>query len=146
MLRRVKKGRPSGWTGVDPSPEGLCGASVRLPGAEGGKPTVVKCGILPEPEFGAGALARLARKIAVPQFQWTLSLARGDYKVVVVPEPAVRPAEMADSVRWSLGALLDYPVEEATVDWMSIPTQEYLPQRPQQLYAVAARNDLIRDR
>jgi len=117
-----------------------------MPGAEGGKPTVVKCGVLSEPELGAASLARLARKIAVPQFQWTLSLARGDYKVVVLPEPAVRPAEMADSVRWSLGALLDYPVEEATVDWMSIPTQEYLPQRPQQLYAVAARNDVIRER
>jgi hypothetical protein len=94
-------------------------------GAEGGKPQVVKCGALSETQFGAGALAKLARKIAVPHFQWTLPLARGDYKVVVVPEPSVKPAEMADSVRWSMGALLDYPVEEAVVDWMSIPTQEF---------------------
>jgi MSHA biogenesis protein MshI len=146
MFSWAKKSSSSGWTAVDPNPDGMCGASVRMPGAGGGKPQVVKCGALSEAQFGAGALAKLARKLAVPNFQWTLPLARGDYKVVVVPEPAVKPAEMADSVRWSMGALLDYPVEESVVDWMSIPTLKYLPQRPPQLYAVAARNTVIRER
>ena len=146
MFSWVKKGGSAGWTGVDPSPEGMCGASVRMPGAAGGKPQVVKCGALSEPVFGAAALARLARKIAVPHFQWTLPLERGDYKIVVLPEPAVRPAEMADSVRWSLGALLDYPVEEASVDWMLIPTLKQLPRRQQDIYAVATRHEVIRQR
>ena len=146
MWWRIKKGSSPGWTGVDPSPEGLCGASVRMPAAGGGKPQVVQCGTLSEPEFGAGGLAQLARKIAVPRFQWTLPLARGDYKMVVLQEPAVKPAEMADSVRWSLGTALEYPVEEAVVDWMSIPTSKYAPQRQQHLYAVVARNDVIRQR
>jgi len=146
MLWRLRKRRSPGWTAVDPSPDGMCGASVRMPGAEGGRPQVLKCGTMAGPEFGAGGLSQLARKVAVPQFQWTLPLARGDYKMVVLPEPAVKPAEMADSVRWSLGTVLEYPVEEAAVDWMSIPTLKHFPQRQQHLYAVVARNDLIRQR
>lgn len=143
---RLKKSNSPGWTGVDPSPEAMCGASVRMPGADGGKPQVVKCATMSEPEFGAGGLAQLARKIAVPQFQWTLPLARGDYKMIVLPEPAVKLAEMADSVRWSLGTVLEYPVDEAAVDWISIPTLKHSPQRQQHLYAVVARNEVIRQR
>jgi len=143
---RKRKSSSSGWTGIDPSPEAMCGASVRMPGANGGKPQVVKCGTMSEPEFGAAALEQLARKIAVPQFQWTLPLTRGEYKIVVLPEPAVKPAEMANSVRWSLGTVLDYPVEDAAVDWMSIPTLKHAPQRQQHLYAVVVRNEVIRQR
>jgi MSHA biogenesis protein MshI len=117
-----------------------------MPGAEGGKPQVVKCATLSEPGFGAEELARLGRNIAVSQFPWTLPLARGDYKMIVLPEPAVKPAEMVDSVRWSLGTLLDYPAEEAAVDWMSIPTLKHSPQRQQHLYAVVARDALIQQR
>ena len=91
MWSWVKKSRSPGWAAVDPSPEGMCGASVRMPGADRGKPQVVKCGTLSEPAFGAAGLAQLARKIAVPQFQWTLPLARGDYKMLVLPEPSVKP-------------------------------------------------------
>jgi len=107
---------------------------------------VVKCGTMSEPEFGAGGLAQLARKIAVPQFQWTLPLARGDYKMIVVPEPAVKAAEMVESVRWSLGTVLDYPVEDASVDWISIPTAKHASQRQPHLYAVVARNAVIQQR
>src|SRR4030095_7639800 len=98
MFSWVKKGGSPGWTGVDPSPEGMCGASVRMPGADGGKPQVVKCGTLSEPVFEAAALARLARKIAVPHFQWTLPLERGDYKILVLAAPAVQAAETVHTV------------------------------------------------
>ncbi len=117
-----------------------------MPAAQGGKPQVVKCAAAPEPQFDAEVLSRLARKIAVPRFQWTLPLGREDYKIMVLPEPAVKPAEMAGSVRWSLGTMLDYPVAEASVDWMSIPTLKYLPQRQKHLYAIVARNEVIRQR
>jgi MSHA biogenesis protein MshI len=117
-----------------------------MPDAGRAKPQVMKCGTMSEPEFGAEGLAQLARKIAVPQFQWTMPLARGDYKLIVMPEPAVKPAEMVDSVRWSLGTVLDYPVDDATLDWLSIPTLKHSPQRQQHLYAVVARSTTIRQR
>jgi MSHA biogenesis protein MshI len=124
----------------------MCGVSVRMPDQHNGKPQVVKCGTISEPDFGAGELVKLARKIAVPQFSWTLPLARGDYKMIVMPEPGVKPAEMAESVRWSLGTALDYPVEDATVDWISIPTLQHSPQRQQHLYAVVARSAVVHQR
>jgi MSHA biogenesis protein MshI len=73
-------------------------------------------------------------------------LNRGDYKIMVLPEPPVDPAEMAQSVRWSLGTMIDYPVEEAVVDWMSIPTRKQLPTRPPHLYAIVARSDVVNQR
>jgi MSHA biogenesis protein MshI len=143
---RIGKKSAGGWIAVDPNPGAICGVAVSMPDAGGGKPQVLKCGTISEPEFGAGGLAQLARSIAVSQFRWTLPLARGDYRMVVLPEPAVKPAEMADSVRWSLGTLLDYPVEDAALDWVPIPTLKHAPQRQQHLYAVVAREAVVRQR
>ena len=142
----TKNSASLGWTAVDAGAEGICGASVRMSGANGGKPQVVKCAVVNEPELGAEALSRLAKMIAVPQFPWTMPLGRGEYKMMVLPEPAVKPAEMIDSLRWSLGTMLDFPAEEATLDWMPIPTLKHLPQRPQNLYAIVARKDVVQRR
>jgi MSHA biogenesis protein MshI len=142
-LWRSKKDRGLGWSAVDAGSSGLCGVSVRAPDSEGGKPQVLKCGFAPEAEPTPDALAQLGRKIGTAGFAWTSPLNRGDYKIIVVPEPAVKQAEMAESVRWSLGTVLDFPVDEASVDWMSIPTLKHQPQRQQHLYAIVARRDVI---
>jgi MSHA biogenesis protein MshI len=63
-----------------------------------------------------------------------------------MPQPAVKPAEMAEGVRWSLGPTLDFPVAEANVDWMSIPTLKHQPQRQQHLYAIVAKREVIDQR
>jgi MSHA biogenesis protein MshI len=117
-----------------------------MPSRDGAKPAVLRCGTMGEPEFGMGGLIQLAKKIAVPKFQWTLPLPRGDYKIIVVRQPAVKAAEMADAVRWSLGSVLEYPVQEASVDWMPIPTGNYAPERQEHLYAVVAQNEVIQQK
>jgi len=138
-----KKRASPGWTAVDAGPGGLCGVSVRTPESGNGKPEVVKCAFVPETDIAVEALAKLARKIGVPGFAWTTPLRHGDYKLVVLAQPAVKPVEMAQSLRWSLGPQIDFPVDEATLDWMSIPTQKHMPQRPPHLYAVVAKGDVI---
>lgn len=135
--------RRSGWTAVDAGAEGLYGVSVLPPQGLGGRPCVIKCGALPGAQLDADALTRLANQISAPACSWTLSLDRTAYTILVVPEPSVKPEEIDQSVRWSIGSMIDYPVTEANVAWIRIPTAKLLPSRPPHLYVVAARNETI---
>lgn len=92
----------------------------------------------------SAALATLARELHVPGARWALLLPRDDYRLSVMPEPDVPPAELAQSVRWQLATTVDFPVEDAAVDFLPIPTREHAPQRAPELYAVAARGDTVR--
>src|SRR6185436_11488697 len=118
MFGGARKGS-GGWTAVDAGPEGIVAASVRTPEAPGAKPKVLKCAQLGETELTASALSQVAKKVSAG-FPWTMPLSRGDYKIFVIPQPTVEPQEMAQSVRWSLGSMLDFPAEDAAIDWMSI--------------------------
>lgn len=143
----VFKHRASGWTAVDTAPDGrLVGVSVRPPRFGGDRPQVLRCGQSMNGRRGGEALADLARKLVVPASPWVLTLQRGDYQMLVVDEPPVPAAEMAHSLRWSLGTMVEYPVEEASIDWMRIPTEEFQPSRARRLYAVVAREALVNER
>lgn len=133
----------AGWTAVDSGPDGLYGVSVLPPRSPGGKPRVAKCGALPGAALEAATLSALGKRIAVAGCPWTLPLGRKDYNILVIDEPPVTAAEMEQSVRWSVSATLPYPVDEANVTWMKIPTAKYQPNRTPQLYVVAARKDLV---
>ncbi len=138
-----KRDRAYGWTGVDSGPDGIFGVSVRPPATSGGKPQVVKCGSMPETEPSPNVLSRLSRKLSVAGLPWTLPLNRSDYSIMLIPEPSVLPFEMEQSVRWTLGTMIEYPAEEAHIAWMSIPTREHLPNRPSHIYVIAAKSETV---
>jgi MSHA biogenesis protein MshI len=93
--------------------------------------------------FGADAIRELGEKVGSAGFPCTLALARTDYQVLVVPEPAVLESEMQASLRWSLASMIDYPPDEANIAWMRIPTEEYQPGHEKQVYAIVARNSVV---
>jgi len=70
-------------------------------------------------------------------------LHRGDYQMLVLPEPPVLDSEMEASLRWSLSSVIDFPVEEASVAWMRIPTAEMQPGREKHVYAIVSRNSVM---
>ncbi len=134
------KGEAKGWTALDVGAGGsVVGVSVRYSAAA--RPQVLKCA--QSSSDGAQALEELAGKVSVAGFAFTLPLRRGDYKMLVVPEPPVLAAEMERSLRWSLGAMIDFPVEEANVAWMKIPTAEFQPNRARHIYAIVARKSVL---
>lgn len=146
MFGRARKGGASGWTAVEAGPDGIVAASVRSPPGGRGKPQVLKAAQLPETELDPATLMQVSKRAATGGFPWTMPLNRGDYKIFVVPQPSVEPSEMAQSVRWSLGPMLDFPVEEAAVDWMQIPTGKHLPQRPPHIYVIAAHREIVKQK
>ncbi len=94
----------------------------------------------------ADALAAFARGLPAAGDHWALLLPRDDYRLSVIPEPEVPATELAQSVRWQLAATVDFPVDDAAVDFLPIPTREHAPERSPELYAVAARGDVVNER
>lgn len=150
MFGWPKKDRARGWTGVDIAADGLFGVSVQPPAKVGGKPQVIKCGFMPASDtttdITADILSKLARKIAVAGYPISLPLNRSDYQILVMPEPPVKKDEMEQSIRWSLGSILEYPPEQANIEWITIPTKQHLPLRAVQIYIIVVRSSVIQQR
>lgn len=70
-------------------------------------------------------------------------LSKSQYQMQLLEAPAVAEAEMKSAVRWRLKDFLDYPVETATIDVLSVPANQTAPTRGRSLYAIAARNQDI---
>ncbi len=132
-----------GYTAVIAAADGLYGVTVLPSLTMEGKPRVVKCYSIPGGRLDVETLTALSKNVSVAGCPWVLSLGHKTYKLLVVPEPQVQPSELAESVRWSIGAMLDHPVDEGRLAVMQIPTAEQLPNRTPNLYVVFASNEVI---
>lgn len=125
--------------------DGLCGVSVLAPSTPAGRPQVVSSGFVPGGAMDGESLAKLSKEISVPGCPWVVTLNREAYKILVVAEPPVKGDELDQSVRWAISTMIDYPVNDADVAWVRIPTQATQPNRPPHLYVVAARHEQVLD-
>ncbi len=135
------------WAAVDFSAHQMTAVLVAPPHGDG-RPRVLKAvqadteGNLPE----AAKFTPFAQQLEAGSRPWTLLLPRDEYRVSVMSEPAVPAAELAQSVRWQVAPTLDFPAEDASVDFMKIPTQAWQPERAPEMYVIAARGDAVRQR
>ncbi len=88
-------------------------------------------------------LTRLRRDLHLDRCRCTTLLKSSDYQMIQVEAPNVLPNEMKNAVRWRIKDMIDFPVNEATVDSVFIPGTEAAVGRPAQMLAVAARNQVI---
>ena len=128
-----------GWTVIDCGEEpSFCAVSVKTAVPAGQRPLVLACGELPgRPDDDESAtlhelLGRMDRRLPV-----LMTLARSQYRLQIVAEPPVPQREIEASLRWSLNAANDAPLEDVNLAWFRIPTEEQLPNRPKQVYAVS---------
>lgn len=87
----------------------------------------------------------LAKKHQLKSKQCNLVLDATQYQLLQVQKPNVPQDEQRDAVRWAIKELLDYPVEEATVDFLEIPVDPASPNRQTSLYTVSVKNDFIQE-
>jgi MSHA biogenesis protein MshI len=107
------------------------------------RPEIQRCDYYRRVGGEAAILKRLRKQLHLDRYRCTLLLRSGDYQIVQVEAPNVLPAEMKNAVRWRIKDMIDFPVDEATVDAVSIPGSEGAAGRPAQLFAVVARNRVI---
>lgn len=87
-------------------------------------------------------LGHVAKEIGLERHQCLTLLPPSDYQLILVDAPNVPAPELKSAVRWKLKDMLDYHVDDATIDVLDIP----IPSpgaRGHSMYAVAARNAVI---
>jgi len=73
-----------------------------------------------------------------------LLLAPNEYQLMQAEAPNVPEAEIKSAVRWKLKDMLSYPLDQATVDVVDIPAAPSGAGRGHYMYAVAARNEVVK--
>ncbi len=107
------------------------------------RPEIHRCDYYRRIGAEAAILKRLRKDLQLDRHRCTLLLRTGDYQIIQVEAPNVLPDEMKNAVRWRIRDMLDFPVDDAMVDVAAIPGTEGAAGRPAQLFAVAARNQVI---
>ena len=124
--------------------DGIAAASVRRAGAA--KPVVDVFHFFPS-GAGADTLEKIGRELHANDHQCLTVLGGGEYQVFAVDAPNVPAEELKTAVRWRLKDMLDFHIDDATIDVLQIPVDKSAASRASHgLFAVAARNSVIEQR
>ena len=101
--------------------------------------------------LGKASVSRYAvdggKRDLVTTDQCSTLLQAGEYDMLMVEAPNVPRGEMKGALRWKVKDMVDYPIVEATVDFLDIPQEEgAAADRSRQLYAIVARNEVVQAR
>lgn len=141
---RLKRERAApGLAGLGVHASGL--SFVQLERPQRGPARIVAAEFRPfagiEPEK---VLARLALDYDLKSRRCTTLLRDGEYRLIQTEAPDVKPDELKAALRWRIKDLIDFHVNDATIDVFDVPVQT--PGRTALVYVVVGRNDAIRKR
>ena len=141
FLSRFGRRTAPGWLAVE-----LGDASVSLAHVvpEGGQPALKFAEERPWNPAEPKSLERVAREFGAKRFRCTTLLKPAEYNILLVEAPAVKPDELKSAVRWRIKDMLDYHVDDATIDVLDVPVPAGAAPRTHYMYTVAARNETIR--
>ena len=143
LFTRTKK--VTGWMAIGFQEDGIYAAFVkRVPAAA---PEVGW--VASYPARGAEVsepLEELCKERHAGRYHCTTLLSSGEYQILSVDAPNVPANELKAAIRWHLKGMLDFPVDEATIDVLDVPADKNAPVRSHSMYALAARNQLIERR
>ena len=92
------------------------------------------------------ALPRLRAAFRLKSRECTTLLADGDYNVTLLDAPPVPPEERRDALRWALKELVSYPVDNACLAVLDIPSAGLPPGRQAGVLVVSAAEAAVRAR
>ncbi len=144
MWGRLQRERAtSGLVGLGVHASGLSLVQVRRPSR--GAPQIVAAEFRPfsgvEPDK---VLARLVIDYDLKRHRCTTFLGAGEYRLIQTEAPDVKPDELKAALRWRIKDLIDFHVNDATIDVFDVPVQA--PGRTALVYVVVGRNEAIRKR
>lgn len=138
-----KQKKQPGWMALSFIPEGLCMAHVH---AGEDKPVVTVCGVTADEGMNPQRLEKTAKEMHLAQYHCSTLLVPHEYQMLVVEAPNVPPPELKTAMRWRIKDLLDFHIDDATIDVLDIPPDKSGSARAHSMYAVAARNSAIERR
>lgn len=143
LFKKTKK--IPGWMAICLQKDGICAAHIkRMPAA---LPTVEALAFYPaDTESWPEQLGKLAKELRAERYRCTTTLAPNEYQLLSVEAPNVPADEIKTAIRWRLKDMLDFHIDDATIDVLDIPADKNAPVRNHSMYAVAARSELIQQR
>jgi MSHA biogenesis protein MshI len=142
IFRKIKSN--GGLIGFSRSEEGLALAQV-LP-QPGSKPRLMFCDFITgEAIDSRHLLSEGCRKRGVESCPAVCVLEMNCYQLLQVSPPDVPANELREAIRWQIGDLIDYPPEEAVVDFFHIPRGNQR-QKARTAYVAAAHRDEVAKR
>ena len=145
MALFLKKKKNPGWLAIAFQDDGVCAAHVRR--VTDARPVVEWASFYPANKNAlAEALTQLDKEHSTAAYNGSSLLAFGEYQMMSMDAPPVAPDELKSAVRWRLKEMLDYHVDDATIDVLSVPPEKGMVARNNTLFAVAARNQVIQQR
>lgn len=110
----------------------------------GARPAILQVGSFPIDGDSTTAVKTLAEKMQLGRFRCQTLMSAGEYQLLTVEAPNVPPAELKSAVRWSVQGLIDFHIDDATVDVLDIPPDPASSGAAHAMYAVVARNELVK--
>lgn len=142
-LIKTKKSSPN-LAAIGLHAEGVCVVRVAR---EPGRPPRVTAGI-GQPHGSQQpldkVLSALAREYGLNRTRCTTVLNEGDYKLLLMDAPDVPAEELKSAVRWRIKDLIDFHINDATLDVFDVPGEKRSATR--EMCVVAARNQAIQER
>ena len=142
MLWKRRSKAKTGWAVVDAAQDGFAFVHGIFGGT--GRPRIERFALLPRNAEDAG-LAHAARELGLGKYPCATLLRPQDYHMLLVEAPRVPRQEWKTAARWLVKEMLDFDVEQAALEVLDIPAPKDTPGRPLQMFAVAARKDVLAD-
>ena len=140
-----KSKKYSGWMVISFHVDGVTVAYIKRPAA--GKPIVEIFSFFPaNGNAQSAALEKLTKALHTDRYQCAHLLSSGEYQLLSIDAITVQADELKQAVRWRLKTMLDYHIDDATIDVLAVPTNKSGPLQSNTLFAVAAHNTLIQQR
>ena len=143
LLSKIKK--TQGGMVFELQADGIC--VTRITQDAHAKPKVVLAKFYPLAQLEIPALlSNIHKELQTKRYDCSHLLSSGEYQLLTVETPGVPQEELKTAVRWLLKDMLDYHVDDATIDILDIPVDKNAAARKAMMYVVAARNQLIAQR
>jgi MSHA biogenesis protein MshI len=143
LFNRAKKS--DGWLTVTFLRDGVCAGRVRR--VRDAKAVVELSAFYPsDTSYSPDTLERINKDLRAANYRCSTVLSGGEYQLLTVDAPNVPQDELKTAVRWRLKDMLDFHVDDATIDVLDIPIDSGAVSRSHSMFAIAARNALIQSR
>lgn len=110
----------------------------------GGRPNLVRWASVDAE--GLSDFQRIAKDRGLTRCECTTLLAPAEYQMMLVEAPNVPREELRAAIRWRIKDLLDYHVDDATVDVLEVPADSSGNAKARSMYALAAPNEIVQKR
>ena len=139
-MRLYSKKKSPGLFALRSSEKGTCVAHVIKTGA---KPNVAFSAIRQESLKDDNEVKSMTTNLSMANLHCALLLAQNEYQLFQIEKPNVPANELKQAISWKLKDMIDYPIEQATIDLIDIPADPNNTNRQSYVYAVTAKNEVI---